>query len=218
MRLFCTYTGMIPLLIIIGFISTTIAAAAPGPVNIAVIEASLKQNKKTKAIITGAGLGEVVLAFIALQYTMKLASFFEANPWIQISVFLLFVLVGLYFIYRDTFNIPKVKRSISLLKQSGFAKGFLLASLNPTVLLFWVLAFGFYHLVAIDISVMSDTLELVLFFSAVFLGKTTVLLGYSFFVKKHSQQTMQDKSKLYKGIGVALTTLGIVQAIKFVVF
>lgn len=209
---------MLLLLFFIGFISTVIAAAPPGAANVAVIQASLQQQRTTRKIIIGAGLGEVLVAFIALQYTMKLAAFFETNPWVQILTFSLFVLIGLYLINRDRVTITTRKKTISFLKQSGMLKGFLLAGINPPVLLFWVLALGVYHYITIEISAMSTALQLFLFFSGIFLGKILVLAGYAHLGKKQNQQKNQNKSKLYKGIGTALMILGIVQAVKFVAF
>ena len=207
---------MIVLYLIIGFLAAIIAAMPPGAANIIVIKTSLQQTfAKVVYIIIGAGLGEVILASIALHCTMNLSDFFTANAWVQISVFVLFILIGIYFLLKNKLQSSKTKLVIANLKIPKFLKGLLVAFLNPPVLIFWVLGFSLIHKHLIEVSDMSPWIPLVLFFTGVFLGKIITLYTYSLWGKKLGQGSKNAKKTMSVFIGTALVVVGVFQGVRF---
>lgn len=202
--------------IFIGLLAAVIAAAPPGAANIVVINTALKENmQKVLYIALGAGIGELILSLLALHCTMSFLGFFQENPWVQITTFSLFILVGVYFLVRG--RLPKNKTGLKLprVRTSKFVKGFLLAFLNPPVLLFWVLAFTVLHKFMYNIDNMSPLHILILFFSGVYIGKTATLYFYGRWGAKLGQKKEEGSSKKELFIGSALLLVGLIQGIKF---
>lgn len=207
---------MFLLYILIGFVVACIAALPPGAANIAVVNTTANKTlNQALYIIVGAGIGEVLLSLFALHCTMNLTSYFENNPWLQITVFILFIVVGAYFLLQKhldlkLFKIPAEKRAFP-----KWLKGFLLAILNPPVLIFWVLAFTIIHKHVIKVSEMSPLFTLVIFFTGIFLGKTATLYGYGLWRKKLDKGTKNSTQKTNTVIGIALILVGVIQGIRF---
>ena len=201
---------------LIGFFAAIIAAAPPGAANVLVVNTSVKETvSKAAYIIVGAGLGELFLSFIALHYVMNLTDFFEENSWVQISVFVLFILIGAYFLLQNKITTPETKLKIKNLKTPKLLKGLLLAFLNPPVLIFWVLAFTLIHKHILKVSDMSPVVTLLLFFSGVFIGKMVTLYAYSLWGKKLEESHNDTKKTIRLFIGIALLLLGTIQGIRF---
>lgn len=90
----------------IGFVAAVIAASPPGAANIVVMNTRINGTaKKAMYVVLGAGIGEVVLSLIALHCTLNFTDYFKENPWVQITIFVLFMLIGVFFLLRNTFNI-----------------------------------------------------------------------------------------------------------------
>lgn len=204
------------LYLFIGFIAAVIAAAPPGAANLVVINTTINNTlSKALLVVLGAGLGEVLLSFIALHCTMNFADYFQQNPWIQITVFLLFLMVGTFFLLRKKLNIPSKKTAKKKVSTPKFITGILLAFINPPVLIFWVLAFSIIHKYILKVSEMSPWLTLLLFFSGVYLGKVFTLYIYGKWGKKMEKNKDSNGSKKDIFVGVALVLVGLVQGVRF---
>lgn len=202
--------------LLLGLSTALIAAAPPGAANIVVINTALKENmKKVLYLALGAGIGELVLSLIALHCTMSFLDFFQNNSWVQITTFSLFILVGVYFLILK--YVPKRGKEIipSVFPASKFVKGFLLAFINPPVLIFWVLTFTFLDKFSLGITGMSPLSTLALFFSGVYLGKFTTLYFYGRWGTKLGQKKDGKGSKKEIFIGTALVLVGLIQGAKF---
>lgn len=201
---------------LMGLLGAGIAGAPPGAANIVVVKTSMQSSlQKALIIAIGAGLGEVTLSLIALHCNMEFSDYFATHPWIQITVFIAFFLVGLFFLMKDRLPQTNTPRTPRGLKTSRFVKGFLLAAINPPVLIFWVLAFLLFHKYLLSISDMSTASVLLLFFTGVFLGKVLVLYFYGKWGKKLEQSSGNSNKVVHRFIGVALLAVSIVQGVRF---
>ena len=204
------------LYLFIGFIAAVIAAAPPGAANLVVINTTMNQTlRKASFVVLGAGIGEVLLSLIALHCTMNFADYFTQNPWIQITVFVLFLLVGTFFLLRNKLRLPSKKRSEKKPKAPKFITGVLLAFVNPPVLIFWVLAFSIIQKYLLKVTEMSPWLVLLLFFLGVYLGKVTTLYFYGKWGKKMENNQNKTSHKKDVFVGLALVLVGCVQGIRF---
>jgi len=208
---------MILLYIFAGLLLSAVGAVPLGASNIAVITTTSNESlSKGLHIARGAGVGEVVLAFFALWYTKILTTFFEVNPWVQLSFIGIFFVVGMLFLLSNKINFSFKKPTYSRKKPSKFLTGFLLALINPPVLIFWMIAISLTQKYVVPISSMSPILILLLFFMGVYLGKFITLYFYGKLSHKSSQkQQRSEKYKLYRIIGVALILVSTIQVFRF---
>ncbi len=207
---------MILLYIIIGIILSAVGAVPLGASNIAVITTTTKESlSKGLRIAHGAGFGEVVLAFIALTYSNFITTFFEMNTWIQVSFMILFFIIGLFFLFSKKISFKIKKSMVNKRKKSKFLTGFLLAILNPPVLIFWVIAISLTQKYMIPISSMSPFIILVLFFTGVYIGKFITLYFYGKISHRTAKKQNKERYKLYRVIGIALIVVSSLQGIRF---
>ena len=204
------------LYLFIGFIAAVIAAVPPGAANLVVINTSMNQTlRKASYVVLGAGIGEVLLSLIALHCTMNFADYFQQNPWIQITVFVLFLVVGVFFLLRNKLQLASKKPSVKKIKAPKFITGVFLAFVNPPVLIFWVLAFSVIQKYLLKVTEMSPWIVLLLFFLGVYLGKTITLYFYGKWGKKMEQTQNESNYKKDIFVGLALVLVGCVQGIRF---
>ncbi len=209
---------MILLYIFTGIVISVVGAVPLGASNIAVITTTAKESlSKGMRIAQGAGVGEVVLAFFALWYTKMISNFFEMNAWIQISFIGLFFSIGLLFLFSYKWFSRFKITSKNKLKSSKFLTGFLLALINPPVLIFWMIAISLTQKYVLPISNMSPILMLLLFFIGVYTGKFITLYFYGKWSHRSVQKQSHEKHKLYRVIGIALLIISTAQGIRFIV-
>jgi len=209
---------MITLYLILGFLVAVVGALPLGAVNLAVINTSIKENnRKASQITLAAGIGEVMLAILALQYSMQLSIFFKEHIWIQIAFTLVFFLIGLYFLFlsqKATISNTIYKTSR---KHSKFITGFSLAVLNPPVIIYWILVISMINTYFFELTLHNSITSLVLFFLGIYLGKTGILYLYGKLGNKITRKQEGSKTKLYKMTGIALIVIAMLQGIRFVI-
>lgn len=202
----------------IGLIAAFVAATPPGASNIAVINTTIKTSiSKGLNIAYGAGFGEVILAFLALQFSMTFSIFFATNPWVQVVFILLFLLAGLYFIFKNHIKFSLKKAKDSKRTKATFTTGLLLALLNPPVLIFWLLAFSIINNYIIMISENSSLLTISFLLSGIYIGKVLVLFMYGKWGNSIANKEKCDTTKLYRIIGIALVVLSVIQSVRYVI-
>lgn len=207
---------MILLYIIAGILLSAVGAVPLGASNIAVITTTSKESlSKGLKIAHGAGFGEVVLAFIALTYSKIITNFFEMNPWVQISFIGLFFFIGLLFLFSKKMSFRIKKPIVKNRKTPKFITGFLLAVVNPPVLIFWVIAISLTQKYVLPLSNMSPLLILLLFFIGVYVGKFITLYFYGKLSHQSVKKQNHERHKLYRVIGIVLIIISTLQGIRF---
>ena len=207
---------MILLYILTGIVLSVVGAVPLGASNIAVITTTAKESfSKGLRIAHGAGLGEVVLAFIALSYSKMISDFFKMNSWIQITFIGLFFAVGLLFLFSRKIKFKLKNTSKRNYKHSKFLKGFLLALINPPVLIFWIIAISLTQKYVMPLSNLSPTLMLILFFIGIYIGKFITLYFYGKLSHRSAQKQSHERYKLFRLIGIGLILISTIQCIRF---
>lgn len=206
---------MILIYALIGAVLSAAGGVPLGASNLAVISTTTKHSlSKGMKVAHAAGLGEVTLAFMALCYSSILADFFKMNPWIQAGFIMLFFAIGILLLFPMKFKM-KIPRKKPGRKGSPWITGYLLALINPPVLLFWILGITLTQRLMIPISDMSPLLILLLFFTGVFTGKVFVLYLYARLGNRLQKRPVKNKTKLYRIVGVILILLASVQGVRF---
>jgi len=197
------------LLFLIGITATIIGALPPGASNLAVIKTTINENiKQGLKISYGAGIGEVILAFLALSFGFMIKEYFIMHNWIQITLIIVLLIAGIYLVQTKP---KKVKDPSSF--SSKYITGFLLSIINPPVLIYWIVIFSMLHKNYHFDSMVSAPV-LILFFSGVFLGKVLTLYGYGRLGYLIQNKKSNFKCFINRLIGAILIIISIVQAIK----
>ncbi len=205
---------MIFLFFLIGTFASVVGALAPGASNLAVIKTTVNEDiKQALKIGYGAGIGEVLLAFLALSFGMVVQDFFIMNLWVQFLLVFVLIVVGLFLIRSK----PKEAKEHNSSFSSKYVTGFLLSVINPPVLIYWVVVFSMLHK-SYSISDMSATPVLVLFFSGVFLGKVLTLYGYGRLGYLIQNRKSNFKCFVNRLVGVMLIIIGLIQGAKLLLF
>ena len=200
----------------IGTFLSILGAIPLGASNLAVVSTTSKQSlSQGMKVAYGAGFGEVLLAFFALNYSMVFSDFFEMNHWVQISFMVVLFIVGLYFLTPKKLKIRVKSSSNRDISYSKFWVGFFLSFINPPVLLYWILAISIAKNHLVDISEMSPMTLLSLFFTGVFLGKVTTLFFYGRLSDRIKNKKKGGKTKMYRIIGISLILISFAQMVRY---
>ena len=205
---------MIVIFFILGTFASIVGAVAPGASNLAVIKTTVNENiSQALKIGYGAGIGEVLLAFLALCFGVAVQDFFVTNRWVQFVLVFVLIIVGILLMRSK----PKAVKEHSSAYSSKYVTGFLLGVVNPPVLIYWVVVFSFLHK-SYSISNMSAAPILILFFIGVFLGKVVTLYGYGKLGYLIQNKKSNFKCFVNRLVGVILIVIGVLQAIKLFFF
>ncbi|MEZ5041787.1 MAG: LysE family transporter [Saprospiraceae bacterium] len=196
-----------------GLTTAFIGALPPGAVNLAVVYITInKGGKDALPIIFMAALGEIILSFFALHFTMTVEEYIQRNIYVQYAIALLLIIAGLFLLFKP---IPRNKAKAPK-KSRGFLQGILLSVLNPPVLIFWLVAFAFLS-ANTHLMLHMGRLQLIsLFFLGVFLGKILALWVYLQLSKRIAAKASNITSHLNKGISLTLVFIGLIQLAKLV--
>ena len=197
------------LLFLIGITATIVGALPPGASNLAVIKTTVNENiKQGLKISYGAGIGEVILAFLALSFGFVIKEYFVMHTWIQITLIVVLFIVGIYLVRTK----PKEVKDPSSYS-SKYATGFILSFINPPVLIYWVVVFSMLHK-NYNFDSMAALPVLILFFSGVFLGKVLTLYGYGKLGYLIQNKKSNFKCFINRLIGVILIIISVVQVVR----
>ena len=206
---------MIILYFFIGLLASIIGALPLGASNIAVINTTLKQNASQafKIAIT-AGIAEVVLSYYALHCNMVVKDFFNANQWLQISIAILLLGIGSFLFFKSNTRKSESSKKKNKLLQSKYATGFFLGLLNPPVLIYWLVVYGFMNSNNIMLTLRSSLVVLFLFFVGVYIGKILTLYLYSKFSLVIKQKFENINAIINKVTGSLLFFIGLINVVK----
>jgi threonine/homoserine/homoserine lactone efflux protein len=126
---------------LLSFCISFIGSLQPGPVNIAVISASIqKQYKNALLIAIGGSLPEFIFSYIAFKATNYIVIWHQYFIYFQIIIAILLAIVGVYLWFSKT-NI-----TFKSTNKNGFTLGTILALLNPQLILFWTTVIAYIQL------------------------------------------------------------------------
>lgn len=206
---------MVLFFLLTGFLASGLGAIPASSSNIAVITTTLdKTFAKGFQITLGAGVGSVVLAFIALLYSQVFTDFFEDNPWVQYTILFIFFSIGVLILLRNLINMDFENPLSEDNRIGNFWKGLLLAFINPPALIFWILIISICNTYLFAISKFSPVLNLACLFIGIFFGKVTTLYFYGKMSKKLGKKKNKKHPIVLNLIGIALILGSIVQFIR----
>ncbi|PVW17229.1 LysE family transporter [Marixanthomonas spongiae] len=206
---------MLLVFLLTGFLASGLGAIPASSSNVAVVTTTLEESfKKGFRIALGAGLGSVLLSFIALNYSRTFTDFFEDNRWLQYAIVFVFFAIGILVLLRQRFHVDFQNPLSETWQVGNFWKGFLLALINPPALIFWILLITLANTYLFSLSKFSPLLNLLLFFAGIFLGKVTTLYYYGKMSDKLKERKHKKRPLVYNIIGTALVAGSVVQFIR----
>ncbi|MFD0863677.1 LysE family transporter [Sungkyunkwania multivorans] len=196
----------------IGIVATFFGAIPLGTVNLSVISTTLKQDvRSAMKIALAAGFAEIILSFFALHCSLGFTNFIETHQWIQVSIVLLLLAIGLllFFKKQKTANDTIQKRF-----SSKYGIGFFLGLLNPPVVVYWILAISYIDMKAVPLSVHTPIIILIIFFLGVYIGKVLTLFLYSKISAAIKNKLHTVAQRMNKVMGALLVLISIIQSVK----
>ncbi|WP_340200293.1 LysE family transporter [Ascidiimonas sp. W6] len=200
---------------IIGFVVTFIGALPLGTVNLSVINTTIKQNtNKAMRIAYGAGVAEIILAVITLNFGMMVVKFIENHIWIQFLVGFALLAVGCLLLLKKQSTVSNT----TVGNENGrYLNGFLLGLLNPPVLVYWVFITGFLSQYDIHLAMINSLVLLALFLIGVYLGKVGSLFFYSSISMLIKTRLSVATKYVNKFIGIVLVVISLIQFFKLLI-
>lgn len=198
---------------IYGFIGSFLGGVAFGPINLSVVDITLKKNRRSAISFCAAAASvEIIQAFIAVMFGKLISRKIEEFPELKLLVIVFFVILGLYFILKE----DKPTAELSTKKNSSnFVNGFIVAILNPQAIPYWI--FVLAYLKSANVLYLNSW-YFVLFLVGVSLGKFLILNLYSRLSEFINRHFINLNDYISKAIGSLLIVVGLVQAIKYFFF
>lgn len=159
---------------LIGLGVSFVGALPLGIVNLSVVDVSANENFRAGFNISlGAALIEAIHFLLAFCLGAMVVDYLEGNLYVQLSVFLLFLSIGLVFFFKK----QKDKAHCPKYKLPHFLKGIVLSALNPQAIPFWVFVIaGLQSTGWVSLDPMAELQWMISFLAGVWLGKMLALV------------------------------------------
>ena len=196
-----------------GLVGSFVGGVAFGPINLSVVDLSLKKNINSALTFSAAAaVVEIFQAAIAVTFGKLISRKIDEFPELQLLVIAFFVMLGLFFLYKRDNPRKELKTEKN---SSTIANGFIVAFLNPQAIPYWI--FVLAYLKSIDVLYLNSW-HLFLFLSGASIGKFIILGLYSYLseiIQRHFENLNEYVSKV---IGGLLLGIGLAQAVRYFFF
>ncbi len=161
----------------------------------------------------GAGIVEVAECLIAVQFTVWISSLLEHNFLIELFIFILLLVFGIYFLLKGTDNEESGSEYKNGKKSHGFIKGLVLSILNPQAIPFWVFVVTWFQN---QQWVRLSNWNLIAFVAGGASGRFLSLALYSYLSVTVIQETKKLNQMMNKIIGSILIVLSFIEGVQLI--
>ncbi len=204
------------LLAFVGIIAGFVASSPPGPVNLWIASAVLKNpSGKVKYFVYGvilADLAYIALSFFFYFFFLTSTDFEIDKPWTILSG-LLIAFIGLVGLIKNNQKIKNNPDKV-VYKQafSYFFTGLLICASNLMLFIFWLFIANSMESYNLEIT---DPIQFVSFLGGIFIGDILWFFIFIWFVKKSSSHFKpQNLYRLQKIIAISIIIFGLFTACK----
>jgi threonine/homoserine/homoserine lactone efflux protein len=195
----------------ISFIVSFLGSIQPGPVNLAVLSASVQYKYKNALLIAiGGSWPEFVFCFLAIKATSLIVKWQPYFFYFQIALILLFLLVGIYL------WLSKKAITANFTDNNGVKLGSILAILNPQLILFWTAIITYFQINKLfNIELLANKSIIFIFCLGACLGAFSLHLFIILLTKKFVKLSFQSFLKYAdKFTAIIFIILALVQFMK----
>ena len=198
---------------IFGLFGSFLGGVAFGPINLSVVDLTLKKSVRSAIrFCIAAALVEVIQATIAILFGKMISRKIEEFPELKLLVIIFFVILGLYFIFKKDVPESEIKTDS---KKSSFLNGFIVAIFNPQTIPYWIFVLAYLKSAQV---LYLKSWYLLIFLAGVSIGKFIILSLYSYLSEYIKRHTVNLNDYVSKAIGGLLLAAGLVQAVKYFFF
>lgn len=198
---------------IFGLFGSFLGGVAFGPINLSVVDLTLKKSVRSAIrFCIAAALVEVIQATIAILFGKMISRKIEEFPELKLLVIIFFVILGLYFIFKKDIPESEIKTDS---KKSSFLNGFIVAIFNPQTIPYWIFVLAYLKSAQV---LYLKSWYLLIFLAGVSIGKFIILSLYSYLSEYIKRHTANLNDYVSKAIGGLLLAAGLVQAVKYFFF
>jgi len=196
-----------------GFIGGFLGGLAFGPINLSVIDITLKKGIRVAiSFCAAAAMAELIHSSVALLFGKIISKKIDELPELKLLVIIFFLIIGAYFILKKDKKKVDVSRNS---KRSYFLNGFIVAILNPQTIPYWIFVLAYLKSAnLIDLK----SWYILLFLVGATVGKFFILSTYAYLSKYIENRTNNLRAFVSKAIGGLLLMVGVFQAIKYFFF
>ena len=184
-----------------------------GPLNIAVIQATVKHNFRAGVLVSiGGALPEFLFSAIAIYF----ASFFRNNPIIEkysgIATIIFFAGFGLYYLFSENDDINFSETTGQ--QNNHLLKGFSLSAINPQLAIFWFL----YSIIIDNYLKVNDIASKVVFVVGAGMGAFLILYLFAYISYRNRSLLTRifTQYPINKYTGILFLVLSFVQFLKVI--
>lgn len=206
------------LIFLITFIISFLGSVHPGPLNISVIQITLRKNVFSGLLMALGGIiPEIIYGFLAVEGVMvfeKYPLIFQIMGWAIIPILLIIGYLELTKSKKNNDINGYTFEEISSKKWQTVSKGFLLSLFNPQLLPFWiVILVNYQNYEYLKISGLSDKIWFILGTST---GAFALNYGYASIASVKREQVFQmlNQNHFEQLIGWTFVGMGILQIVR----
>ncbi|MEN0002696.1 MAG: LysE family transporter [Bacteroidota bacterium] len=197
----------------IGTLATFIGTLPFGPINLSVVDTTLRKNLGAALwMALAAAIIEIVMAFIALHCSIYITMLLGESQWTKIGAILLFVVLGLFFFFKK----PSAQSSTEQSPKKGndFWKGLGIAAINPQAIPFWIFVLTYLQTAQmIELSTQERLVVVLAFLFGVAVGKFGALALFGLLSQAIKSRATAASKWMNKIIGGILLLIGLGQAL-----
>jgi threonine/homoserine/homoserine lactone efflux protein len=193
----------------LGLVAGILVTIPLGPVNLLVVNTTVSKNIRAGMVLaSGASIMELLKPLLAIYFSWLITRHIESNMYIQLTVVLAFVLIGLYFLLKKN-NSHKADHNRREIPE--FMKGVLISFLNIPALPFWIFVVAYCEsTVGFDFSISTVGM----FLAGVFSGRYGMLWMYARLSQYVSERSSLIAIWLDRIIAILFFILALIQVLR----
>ncbi len=198
--------------LIISWIVSFLGSLPFGPINLVMIETTLKNSLRAGVpFAIAAATVEMGQSLVALYGSVFINQLIQSGPWFKLFGFFVFLMLGLAFFFKKSQETAPEGRRLS---NNQFLKGLMVAFLNPQAIPFWVIMLAFLHSAQLmNINAHSSFAVVFAFLLGAALGKLCALVLFGILSQRIIYKISIVRNHLNRIIGIILIAIGMFQGI-----
>lgn len=198
--------------LIISWIVSFLGSLPFGPINLVMIETTLKNSLRAGVpFAIAAATVEMGQSLVALYGSVFINQLIQSGPWFKLFGFFVFLMLGLVFFFKKSQETAPEGRRLS---NNHFLKGLMVAFLNPQAIPFWVIMLAFLHSAQLmNINAHSSFAVVFAFLLGAALGKLCALVLFGILSQRIIYKISIVRNHLNRIIGIILIAIGMFQGI-----